>query len=94
MTNHSVVLVHKGNQFYDYINDCISQIYRFNKCPIYIVSNNIHKDKIIKHDQVTFISIENLTKTKTHEFFEKTKTYDTSFRDGFNKSVTERFFLL
>jgi len=94
MTNHSVVLVHKGNQFYDYINDCISQICRFNKCPVYIVSNDIHKNKIIKHNQVTFVSIENLTKTKAHEFFEKTKTYDTSFRDGFNKSVTERFFLL
>ena len=94
MVNHNIILIHKGNQFYDYINDCISQICNFNRCPIYMVSNEAHKDKIIKHDQVTFVPIESLTKTKTHEFFEKTKTYDTSFRDGFNKSVTERFFLI
>jgi hypothetical protein len=94
MVNYNIVLVHKGNQFYDYINDCIFQICRFNTCPVYIISNDIHKDKVIKHNQVIFIPIESLTKTKTHEFFEKTKTYDTSFRDSFHKSVTERFFLI
>ena len=50
--NYSVILVHKGSEFYDYINDCILQILKFNQSIIYIVSNDIHKNKVIKNAQV------------------------------------------
>lgn len=92
--NFSIVLVHQGSIFYEYINDCITQILNFNECEIFFISNETHKNKIYNSKRVNFIPIEGLTKTKKHVLFNQTKSYDVNFRDGFNKSVTERFFLI
>ncbi len=91
---YSIVLVHQGNEFVDYINDCITQILKFNNCKIFIASNKIHQNKIINDDLVSFVSIEELEKTENHNSFNKTKGYDVNFRDGFWKSVTERFLII
>jgi len=48
----------------------------------------------VNHDLLEFVSIEELEKSGGHKLFELNKKYDISFRDGFNKSVTERFFLI
>jgi len=91
---YSIVLVHQGNEFVDYINDCITQILKFNNCKIFIASNKIHQNKIINDELVSFVPIEELEKTENHNIFTKTKGYDVNFRDGFYKSVTERFLII
>jgi hypothetical protein len=90
---HSIVLVHLGNQFFDYINDCIEQIKRFNNCNVYLVTEDIHRDRVLDKT-ITFIPIHTLPQNSKHETFNNTTQLNKSFRGGFWKFATERFFLL
>ena len=88
----SVVLVHVGEFFLEYINDCISQIKRFNNCDIYLVMSEQHRGKITKN--VSFIAIETLQKSEQHLKFLENTQLDPNYRDGFWLAASERFFYI
>ena len=90
---YSIVLVHLGSQFFDYINDCIEQIKKFNNCNIYLVTEDSHRDRVLDKT-ITFIPIHTLPQNSKHETFNNTTQLNKSFRGGFWKFATERFFLL
>lgn len=88
----SVILVHVGNVFVDYINDSIEQIQKFNDCNIYLVISKKHFDKI--QSNVILVAIEDLKQGANHVAFLSTSERDSNFRDGFWKSVVERFYYI
>lgn len=87
-----IVLVHVGNVFVDYINECILQIQKFNDCSIYMVLSSQHFNKI--NGEVNLIGIEDLPLCENHLNFLSTSERDSNFRDGFWKSVVERFYII
>lgn len=88
----SVVLVHVGDLFVEYINDCISQIKKFNDCNIYLIISENHFG-MIKSD-VQLVAIEDVKRSDNHIEFLSTSKRDGEFRDGFWKSVVERFYYI
>ncbi|MCV9931276.1 hypothetical protein OIU80_03200 [Flavobacterium sp. LS1R47] len=88
----SVVLVHVGDVFASYINDCIEQIQKFNDCNIYLILSEKHFEMI--KSKVILLSIENVKKSTNHIDFLRTSKRDDNFRDGFWKSVVERFYYI
>jgi len=90
ITNKAFILVHLGVHFFDYINDCITQIKNFNNEKIYLIINNEHNEKI-RHKDVILIDPRTIKKSKNHLIFDETNRLDDKFRDGFWKFTTERF---
>ena len=89
--SYSFVLVHIGNFFYEYIIDCINQIKKFNNTDIYLIISKVNSDKV-KHLNINIEYIEDLEKTTKHQIFNSNSTLNPTFRGGFWKSATERFF--
>lgn len=94
----NIVLVHLGDNFFDYIIDCIDQIQKFNDCPIYLIISNKHKDKF-NDININLLFTEELSPTAKHQIFEKTTRLDrnsigASGNPGFWKFATERFFYI
>jgi hypothetical protein len=87
-----IVLVHVGNVFADYINECISQIRKFNDCSIYLVLSKQHFNLV--KNEVKLIGIEDLQMSENHLNFLSSSERDPNFRDGFWKSVVERFYII
>lgn len=86
-----IVLVHLGNNFFDYINDCIRQIRKFNDSEIYVIINTEHHSKIENFESIKLISPNKITKSENHILFDKNNNLDKTFRGGFWKYTTERF---
>ena len=85
-----IVLVHTGNYFYDYINDCIDQLTKYdfnihmiisNKLENYITNRNINicLEQDLIDDDISSFSIKNI---------------DSNFRDGFWNRCSLRFLLI
>jgi hypothetical protein len=89
---HSVVLVHLGDLFVGYINDCIEQINKFSDCDIYLITSKKHF-RMIKAD-IVLVAIEDVKRSANHIEFNSTSKRDGDFRDGFWKSVVERFYYI
>ena len=68
---HSFVLVHIGNEFFGYINDCIEQIRNFNECDIYLAAGIEHKSKI-RDKKIIFVPINSMHVNKKHDIFNQT----------------------
>ena len=86
----SIVLVHLGDVYNDFINTCIDQLKSFNRdTEIYLVTSTLHFDKV--SDKVILISDKELPKSRNHLNFIATNKLDSSFRSGFWKSALERF---
>lgn len=86
----SIVLIHLGDVYYDYINTCINQLKSFNSDnEIYLVTSSMHFNKV--SDNIILISDKDLPKSRNHLNFIATNKLDTSFRSGFWKSALERF---
>ena len=94
MSNIPFIFVHIGDDFFpEYVNIAIKQCRKWNKeNPIYVVCSLQHKDKIT--EEVHFVDIHSLNKSKSHNEFDCNNTFDINFRDGFYKYTTERFFIL
>ena len=89
---HSIALVHLGDTFFDYINDCIEQIQKFNTCSIYLIADKAHKNRV--SDKVHFIQTDCLVPSNKHNIFNQNTTLNKTFRKGFWKYATERFFFI
>jgi hypothetical protein len=89
----SFVLIHLGNHFFDYINDCISQIKKFNDDDIFLIIDECNKNKITDNN-VIIVTTQELPKTKNHIEFDSHNKLDKNYRNGFWKFATERFLYL
>lgn len=87
-----LVLVHIGPRFPPYINDCIEQALRIINIHIHIIISREH----IKHIKypIHAEAIEDLPTDSYYQAFENTSHLDPSFRDGFWKYATLRFFYI
>lgn len=93
MLTPSIILIHIGSDFFEYINQCISQLYRFNSCDIYLVLPKEHIP-LVENKKVKTIPIESVEKSQEHIDFLNNNKLDATFRNGFWKSATERFFYI
>ena len=87
-----IVLIHIGEVFYGYINECIKQIKLFNNCKIYLAISEIHFDLV--QNNVELIALEDLTPSKEHLYFNSNTLLNKLFRGGFWHYASERFFIL
>lgn len=85
-----IVIVHTGNEFPDYINDCISQLKKY--------EFNIHL--IISECLINYLNHDDIIVVKAEDYFNDSYNsyeiynHDSSFRDGFWKRTSSRFFLI
>ena len=89
MSKVDIVLVHTGNYFYDYINDCIYQLNKYNFNVHIIISEKL-KSKI--NSNVNIYIEEDLLDDSISSF--SIKNIDNNFRDGFWNRCSSRFLLL
>jgi hypothetical protein len=84
-----LILVHSGNLFPEYLNDCIELSLRQNLDIDLLISSNFH-DRI-KH-QVNLEKIEDYYDDLYSNF--SNKSFDNNFRDGFWNRTSSRFFII
>ena len=94
----SIVLVHIGDLFPTYINDCIKQLRFFNKdMPIYVLLEKTHHDKMTE-SSINLIDLNELNNdTYVKTYLERNKRKHNSlmqFRSGFWIYTTLRFFYI
>jgi hypothetical protein len=88
----TLILVHIGDKFSDYINDCILQIQSVTSISIQVLINKQHAEKISSGVQIFFL--EDIPKSENHKKFESMSKLNSTFRGGFWKFATQRFFYL
>ena len=87
--NSKLILVHSGNLFPEYLNDCIELCLRQNLDIDLLISSNFHYR--IKH-QINLEKIEDYYDDLYLNFFNK--SFDNNFRDGFWNRTSSRFFII
>lgn len=87
-----VILIHIGEIFYGYINECIKQIKLFNDCKIYLAISESHFD-LVQYN-VELIALEHLAPSEEHLYFNSNTLLNKFFRGGFWHYASERFFIL
>ena len=89
---HKVVLIHIGDIFYSYINQCINQIKKFTDSEI-ILLTSVNHFSLIKNE-VKLIPIESIDISKKHKHFLNSFNLNSKFRGGFWRYTSQRFFYL
>jgi hypothetical protein len=92
MVKPTVILVHIGDDFIEYLNDCIRQIQLFNNCEIILATSEQHFSHIVHN--VELLALEKLNKSKNHIDFLTFSKRNVKFRGGFWNSVVERFYII
>ena len=90
MNRVDLVLIHTGNRFYSYINDCISLINRHDIRLHVILSNSLHS--YITPKNIILESAEKYEDEKYRSY--KNPQLNPLFRDGFFNRTASRFFIL
>jgi len=88
----TLILVHIGAEFPEYINDCISQLQSVSDIAVHVLISNIHISKI--KGNVTLVSLEDISPGPQRNMFEQKSRLDSRFRGGFWKFAMLRFFYL
>jgi len=88
----TLILVHIGSHFPDYINDCIRQIQHSTNISIHLLISSEHHHKIVSG--ITLFSLEEIPVSDKRQEFERNNCLDTTFRDGFWKFAMMRFFYI
>ena len=88
----TLVLVHIGSHFPDYINDCIRQIQYTMDLSIHVLISSEHRDKIVSG--VEIFPLEDIPISDKREEFERNSCLDSTFRNGFWKFAMMRFFYI
>ena len=87
-----LILVHIGNHFPEYINDCISIVKSVSQVDIHVLISKIHFNKI--KDNIFRFALEDIAPSSEMLLFEERSKLDTNFRGGFFKYATMRFFYI
>lgn len=85
-----IILIHIGDVFPEYINDCISQLKKYN----YKIHLIIDKELFIFLNMDNNIILSDINEYIDDYFINYKNNYDSNFRNGFWLSTTKRFFIL
>ena len=88
----TLVLVHIGSHFPDYMNDCIRHIQYTTDISIHVLISSEHRDKIVPAAQI--FPLEDIPISDKRQEFERNSSLDSSFRNGFWKFAMMRFFYI
>lgn len=96
---YSIAFVHIGRQLPNYLYIAIEQARLFNPAAdIYLVANKVaiteENSKALENISAKVVFCENLRKSVSHKKFLQSSILDTSFREGFWRNATERFYYL
>jgi len=87
-----LVLVHIGDDFPSYMNDCIAQVNVISQTPIHVLLERKHIPLL--RGRVTPFPLDTLPLDALHQEFERSMTLDSHMWGGFWKYATKRFFYL
>jgi hypothetical protein len=95
--NYSIVFVHLGDELPSYFVEATSQARLFNpEADIYAIVDSAAlqntPDPRFTLDNVSFVTTNTLPVTAQHEKFRKLSVHDVTFRKGYWRKATERFF--
>ena len=88
----TLILVHIGSHFPEYINDCIRQIQHSMNISIHVLISSCHRDKLVLGIEV--FPLEDIPISNKRSEFEKNNCLDSTFRNGFWKFAMMRFFYI
>jgi hypothetical protein len=95
LASPSIIFVHIGSCFPSYLYDAVGQALLFNPTStIYVIGNEQAFETQKYPLNVTPVTCESLKPSNEHLQFLKTSTLNKSFRNGFWRKATERFFYL
>jgi hypothetical protein len=96
MSKAALVLVHVGDVFPDYIQDCILQIRTFSTIPIHVLFSKKHHERLSAESaaQVECVDLDTIPVTPEHHEFNRRSRLDMTFRGGFWTYTSARFFYL
>jgi hypothetical protein len=87
-----LILIHIGEEFPMYMNDCIEQINSVSQIPVHVLINQKHIVSL--SGNCTAVPLESIPIDELHQEFEDTTRLDPYSRGGFWKYATKRFFYL
>lgn len=90
LNKNNIILIHSGNVFPEHVNDCITQLKKYNFNIHLILSRDLHK--FVNNSSEIFLScVEDYINEYYQNFF---VARDNTFRDGFWTRTSSRFFLI
>ena len=92
-TSPVLILVHIGDVFPEYLNVCIAQLQQTSSIEIHVLISSKHTTKIVSQT-VKIFTLESIPQSLQHTYFMKTSKLDVSFRNGFWRNATLRFFIM
>jgi len=87
-----LILIHIGEEFPTYMNDCIGQINRISEIAVHVLIDQKHIPLL--RGTYTAFPLESIPIDELHQEFEHTTRLDPYSRGGFWKYATKRFFYL
>jgi hypothetical protein len=88
----TLVLVHIGSHFPEYVNYCIRKAKSVSRIDIHLLISRVHFNKI--EDSVSLFALEDIIPSSKRKQFEARSKLDSKGMDGFWKYATMRFFFL
>ena len=88
-----LVLIHIGPDLPNFIDDCIKQAQLFTDIPIHVLINKSNISKL-KSQNLTIVPLEDIPVQPEHTQFINNTKLELSFRNGFWRYTTERFYYL
>jgi len=88
-----LLLVHTGPEFPLYLNDCIAQVRCVSNIPIHVLIDAAHVEAV-KGTCVTVVALESLPEDPYTKEYVRTTKLDASFRQGFWRAASLRFFYI
>lgn len=88
----TLILVHIGTHFPEYINDCIYQLQKVTDITVHVLISRAHSAKI--KGNISIFPLEDIQLSNQRKEFEARSTLDSSFRGGFWKFAMMRFFYI
>lgn len=91
----NLILVHIGNEYPSYMNECISQILKaVASIKIHVLVSSVHVDSITSNERVSIGVIEEIPSNEYITAFNVVSRLDSHFRGGFWKYAVMRFFYM
>lgn len=89
-----LLLVHTGPEFPTYLNDCVAQIRCISKISIVVLIDGEYAEKVLPCDGLTVVPLESLPEDQYAKEYIRTSKLDASFRGGFWRAASLRFFYI
>jgi hypothetical protein len=95
LSEAQIVFIHIGASIPSYFLVALKQVRLFNpSAPIYLIAGKQALEKVVMPDDlnICFYFLEDLAVSRHHHLFQKRCRLEATFRDGFWRYTTERFF--